>query len=73
MNYRFLVVNPNTGLNESYRNKEFDNDVEAVQWAVVHYHPWWKRHDIYIVKQLSEDSCGPVRTIAKLIHKESAS
>lgn len=73
MNYLFFVVNPNTGLNESCLNKEFDSDAEAIQWAVVRYHPWWERYDICIVKQLSKNSCGPLRTIAKLIHKESAS
>lgn len=73
MIYRFLVVNPKTGLADYYLSKEFDNDAEAVQWAAAPEQLWWKRHDIYIAKLLSEDSCGPVRTIAKLIHQESAS
>lgn len=69
MIYRFTITEPETGTSVSYLERECTSDVDALSFAADHYQKWWENFDIYIVKQLTEDSCGPVSTIAKLIHQ----
>ena len=69
MTYRFSITEPRQGVTVSYLERECTSDVDALSFAADHYQKWWEHFDIYIAKQLSEDSCGPVNTIAKLIHQ----
>lgn len=69
MIYRFYVMEPIQGETVSFLERECTSDVDALSFAADHYQKWWEKFNIYIVKQLTEDSCGPVSTIAKLIHQ----